>query len=394
MADKTVTKKILVVDDEADIRWSLKEFLLSKEQHTEVVTAASGEEALAKLAKMRIDLVITDIKMPGMSGLELLVEIKNRFPYISVIVMTAYPSSEYERESQLKGGMYFVEKPFDIKVLREKVSEVLRESGQFRGMLSGISLGDLIQIKCMSGVTAALRVTEGSRQGVIFFHKGDIIHALCDKRDGEEAFYDIISFSRGHLDTINVAELPNRSIFKPYAAMLIEGARRLDEQGSAGSGKKRKTAKKPTLPVEAAIDQLNFGQISVAFKDVKRPLTMAELLASLKRIEGYRAAAIIRKGGEFVAQDAVAGRDDLRLLGPTLHDFFRNAREATGKVGLESCHEAVLWTHNEMMVMSHGGGPGDTDDSLVLAVFGADGNQAQGRREMRKVVARLKAATA
>ncbi|NTV14679.1 MAG: response regulator [Desulfobulbaceae bacterium] len=394
MADKTMLKKILVVDDEEDILWSLKEFLVNKEQKTQVVTASSGEEALKELARGPVDLVVTDIKMPGMSGLDLLVEIKNRFPYISVIIMTAFPSTEFKREALLKGGMYFVEKPFDIKVLREKVREALQDAGQFRGMLTGISLGDVIQIKCMSGVTAALRVTEGQRQGIIFFQKGEIIHALCDELDGEAAFYEIISFAHGHLDTVNIAELPERTIFLPYTAMLMEGARRQDEQGG-GTGRElgNKAVGEKKVGAAAGVDQLNFTKSPGLTKVAPRPLSMAELLAAFKGVQGYRAAAIIKAGGELADQDAINNKIDLPLVGATLHDFFCHARAATSKIGLESCYEAVLWTRSEMMVMGQSGGAGE-NDSMVLAVFGADGNQALGRREMRKVVARLKTATA
>jgi CheY-like chemotaxis protein len=389
MATQSAMKKILVVDDEEDILWSLKEFLVNKELKAQVVTAASGEEALEKLARERIDLVITDIKMPGMSGLDLLVEIKNRFPYISVIVMTAFPSSEFKREALLKGGMYFVEKPFDIKDLREKVMEAMQETGQFKGMLTGISLSDVIQIKCMSGVTAALRVTEGNRQGIIFFQKGEIIHALCDELEGEKAFYEITSFAHGHLDTVNIADLPERTIFKPYVALLMEGSRRQDEQG----GEEPVVNEKPVAQGKAApseVENITFAQAAKPVPPEPGPLpASAELLTGFKAINGYRAAAIMKASGEILAQDAIKGSIDLRLVGETLNDFFRNACEASGKIGLESCHEAVLGTRSETLIMACDGGDG-VAANLVLAVFGADGNQALGRREMRKVISQLK----
>ncbi len=392
MAIKAAVKKILVVDDEEDILWSLKEFLVNKDLNAQVYTASSGEKALEKLSKERIDLVITDIKMPGMSGLDLLVEIKNRFPYISVIVMTAFPSSEFKREALLKGGMYFVEKPFDIKMLREKVCEALQESGQFKGMLTGISLGDVIQIKCMSGVTAALRVTEGERQGIVFFQKGEVIHALCDELDGEEAFYEIISFAHGHLDTVNIADLPERTIFKPYAAMLMEGARRQDEQsGGGGSDEDADVAVKSKGDGRDEIENIGFGQAAVAVAPAPPTKSMGEMLEGFKAINGYKGSAIMKTSGEILAQDAINSKIDLRLVGETLNDFFRNTGAATGKIGMESCHEAVLGTLSEILIMGCSGDGGAGGGRLVLAVFGASGNQALGRREMRKVVARLAA---
>ncbi|NTV13318.1 MAG: response regulator [Desulfobulbaceae bacterium] len=393
MAKKTVVKKILAVDDEADILWSLQEFLVNKDLQAQVFTAASGEEGLDVLARERIDLVITDIKMPGMSGLDLLVEIKNRFPYVSVIVMTAFPSSEYKRESLLKGGMYFIEKPFDIEMLRQQVIEALRDTGQFRGMLSGISLSDVIQIKCMSGVTAALRVSAGERQGIIFFQSGEIIHALCNELDGEEAFYEIISFAQGHLDTVNLTDLPERTICKPYVALLMEGSRRQDELGVLGAGASEAAVCKNRAGGGDELGKIGFGLAGA--KPAKPPAPpRSDLLAAFKTITGYQAAAIMKVSGEIIAQDATSSKFDLPLVCATLNDFFRTTREATAKIGLEPCHEAVLGTLGDILIMGcSGDGYRDGSALLVLAFFNASGNQALGRREMRKVLARLASAS-
>lgn len=394
MANKAASamKKILVVDDEEGIVLTLKRLLVKTErQSLQVITATSGEEALEHLSRERIDLVVTDVMMPGMSGLDLLVEIKNRFPYTPVIVMTAYPTSELKRATLLKGGLHFLEKPFDIHDLREKIVAALQESSQFRGMLTGISLNDLIQIKCMSGVTDAMRVTEEERQGIIFFHKGEIIHAICDDLDGEEALYEIISFARGHLDTVSITELPERTIFLPYVSLLLEGARRLDERGGAG----------PDDDEEPATSEKNAGATEAevapapgaAGQGGPQSLAMAGLLGGFRGIKGYRAAAVIRSSGEIAGQDAINSNIDLRLIGETLNDFFSQAREATDKIGLEPCHEAVLVSPNEILIIGSSGAVTD-GGNLVLAILEADGNQPLGRSEMRKVVARLVAGNA
>lgn len=390
MASKTTMKKILVVDDEEDILWSLKEFLVNDELQAQVITAGSGEEALEKLARERIDLVITDIKMPGISGFDLLVEIKNRFPYIAVIVMTAFPSSEFKRESLLKGGIYFVEKPFDIRVLRQRVIEATRESGQFKGMLSGISLSDVILIKCMSGVTTALRVTEGHRQGIIFFQKGEIIHALCDDLDGEAAFYEIIAFSCGNLDTVNIAELPERTIFIPYTALLMEGALRLDER-ERGRKTEATEDSQPAPKKLPELEGITFAKKAVAtVAPEPHCLSATDLLSGLKEIKGYRAAALLKGDGEMVAGEVASGCSlELGPSGGVLNDFYRQVRAALERIGLDSCQEIVLGTRAETVIMGYGSAA-NSPDILVLAVFGVDGNQALARREMRKIVSRLK----
>lgn len=373
MSMEKAGKKILVVDDEQDILWPLQEFLVDDELETQVMSASSGEEALEKLARERIDLVITDIKMPGISGLDLLVEIKNRFPYIKVVVMTAFPSTEFKRETLLKGGMLFVEKPFDIKAVREKVLGALRDSEWFRGIVSGISLSDVIQIKCMSGVTAALRVSHGGSHGVIFFQDGEIIHALCGQLEGEEAFYQIMAFSQGQLDTVRLLEMPERSISLPYFALLMEGSRRQDEKQAAGD----EDGPANSVGAPVATDQVGLPAC-----------LYGQLLGGFRKLTGYRASAVVGYGGQPLAEDSVEPGCDLAPFGVGIGGFFRSAHEGVNKIGLERCSEAVLGSREEMVTIRCTG-DGTDDDCLVIALFDTSGNQARVRMEMKKIVSTL-----
>ena len=121
----TNQKRMLIVDDEETLTYSLyQSFILAKHDY-EVVTASSGEEATIKLKEKEYNLVITDISMPGMSGLELLTNIKQDYPGIDVIVMTAYGSPEKREEAFDSGAKFYVEKPFEIKEMKQMVMEIL-----------------------------------------------------------------------------------------------------------------------------------------------------------------------------------------------------------------------------------------------------------------------------
>jgi DNA-binding NtrC family response regulator len=122
----TNLKKMLIVDDEETLTYSLYQSFILEKKDYEVVTAASGEEASKKLAGSPFDLVITDISMPGMSGLELLSLIKEKYPKTEVIVITAYGSEEKKEESLQKGARYYIEKPFEIKKIKKLVMELLQ----------------------------------------------------------------------------------------------------------------------------------------------------------------------------------------------------------------------------------------------------------------------------
>ncbi len=118
-------KKMLIVDDEETLTYSLYQSFIMAKRDYEVVTAASGEEASEKLKDKDFDLVITDISMPGISGLELLSAIKKNYPLTEVIIMTAYGSPEKKEEAFQFGAKYYIEKPFEIKEMKQLVMNIL-----------------------------------------------------------------------------------------------------------------------------------------------------------------------------------------------------------------------------------------------------------------------------
>ncbi|UUQ67893.1 sigma-54 dependent transcriptional regulator [Pseudomonas fuscovaginae UPB0736] len=124
-----MTHKVLVVDDEP----KLCDLLSSALSHNDiqVFTAGNGLQALVVLDQEEIDLVISDWRMPGMDGPQLLAEIKSRFPQLPVIVMTAYSTVKNAVQSMRNGAFDYIAKPFDIDELDITVSKAL----QFRDIL-------------------------------------------------------------------------------------------------------------------------------------------------------------------------------------------------------------------------------------------------------------------
>ena len=112
---------VLIVDDEASVRFALSE-LLSERGHT-VVTANSGAEALGKLEEA--DAVVTDLSMPGMSGLELLAKIASRDPSLPVVLLTAHGSERVAVEAMKHGAYDYLSKPFDIDELAHVIERAL-----------------------------------------------------------------------------------------------------------------------------------------------------------------------------------------------------------------------------------------------------------------------------
>jgi len=115
--------RILIVDDEAGLRQSFAR-LLRQEGH-EVSDAASGEEALARVAERIPDLAVMDVRMPGASGIETLERLREVAPGLPVIIMTAYGTTETAIEAVNKGAFDYILKPFEIPHMLRLIDQAL-----------------------------------------------------------------------------------------------------------------------------------------------------------------------------------------------------------------------------------------------------------------------------
>ncbi len=116
--------KILVVDDQYGIRALLYEILLKDGYH--IFQAANGAEALKIVDKETPELVLLDMKIPGMDGLEILRRIKEDDPEIGVIMMTAYGELNLINQAMELGAITHFSKPFDIDDVRNVIKENIR----------------------------------------------------------------------------------------------------------------------------------------------------------------------------------------------------------------------------------------------------------------------------
>lgn len=119
-------KKILVVDDEQNSREGLTKILI-KEGY-EVVAAESGEDALVEAKKEDFDLIITDLRMPEVSGIDVLEKIRAKKPDIGVIIVTAYGEVNSYLKAMTLGAFEYLNKPIKLDELRRVISKALNKS--------------------------------------------------------------------------------------------------------------------------------------------------------------------------------------------------------------------------------------------------------------------------
>ncbi len=223
-------KRVLIVDDEETLTWSMAKSLSKDKDKYEVIIANNGKEAINLLKKNKIDLVITDIRMPDINGLDLLVKIRKEYPEIKVIIMTAYGSSDVQKEANRRGSIYYVEKPFEISDIRKIIIDLIGKKKGFQGKVYGLQLTDIIQMNCLSRLTTALVITRDGEKGVIYLNEGEIIHAECGEKKGTDAFYKILSWQEGEFVS-NIGVTPRvQTIYQSWEHLLVEAMRKNDDK--------------------------------------------------------------------------------------------------------------------------------------------------------------------
>ena len=122
---KAARQKILAIDDEEIVRKSCDRIL--RPAGYDIDTSADGPSALEMIGTKKYDLVLTDLKMPSMDGLEVMGEIKKRLPEAKVIIVTGYSTLDNAVKATMTGAYNYIEKPFSPESLLAVVRDALKE---------------------------------------------------------------------------------------------------------------------------------------------------------------------------------------------------------------------------------------------------------------------------
>ncbi len=150
--------QVLVIDDDAVVGRSFDRVLT--QQGYEVSTALSGEEALNKINDKNYDVVFTDIKMPGMDGLEVARRIMDRCPWTPVVVITGYGTEENEAQAEVLGASGFVRKPLTPEIIERITLKVLGDKNPAETPETGIEAEATPQVQKSGALRKAGRVAK------------------------------------------------------------------------------------------------------------------------------------------------------------------------------------------------------------------------------------------
>ncbi|MCD4750807.1 MAG: response regulator [Thermoanaerobaculales bacterium] len=225
------TIRVLIVDDEEPFLRNVESYLKSFGEEFEVLTAASAEDALGLVETADVNVLLTDVRLPKMDGIELVRQSIEMHPSLRVIVMTAFSSPDIRKTALREGALRFIEKPLDLKELRTTLTELGVSENGWSGLVGGLDLFDLAQLMSLSGKTKIVRVTYLRKKGTLVFDAGQLIHASSGKIKGKKAFFEMTGWEGGRFQELasNQRSKYKKNITSRTTNLLMEAARLKDE---------------------------------------------------------------------------------------------------------------------------------------------------------------------
>ena len=228
-----IQHKILVLDDDADWLELSREMLSQLPSKPEVRTATSGKRALAMLDAEPFRLLICDLKMPRIDGLQVLAIVRRRFPELRTVVLSGLEDEDFRSRAYALGVDMFwlkTEMQGNLQMYLDCLESLLGRDheGGFRGIQSK-NLMDIIQMECLTRSSTVLRITRGSLVAKLWIQDGELTDAEAEGARGEAAFRRILTWKSGTFENLPAEPNRERTIFKPVNALLLESAQAIDE---------------------------------------------------------------------------------------------------------------------------------------------------------------------
>ncbi|WP_456408765.1 response regulator [Caldithrix abyssi] len=235
--------KILIVDDNPNVLRLLKISLTKAGKDYEIIEAENGERAFEIANKEKPDLIISDVMMPQMDGIELcwMIRENSQIPLVPFIFLTSFDDPEMEIRGFRAGADEYLSKPIDRKLLLRRVEELLARSQNvkkiedrsekqqgFAGDLRDLSLVEVLQMLNLNKKSGLLTV-KGKVSGTIYFKDGQVWHAKSDNQEGEAAMYELVPLEEGTFQFRSQPINVQRNVHNSTMNVIMEACRIMDE---------------------------------------------------------------------------------------------------------------------------------------------------------------------
>jgi CheY-like chemotaxis protein len=228
-------RTILFVDDDAQFLQMIARVMqLWSHDKWKVLTAPSASAALGVLQHQTPSLIVIDVCMPVVDGLQFLSMVHRRYPDIQKVALTGYATEAYRTACLANGAELFLEKPRSPEGLEsifatfDELTKWKPEAG-FRGVLRRVGLTEIIQMECLNHSSSVLRVAAEGAAGLIYIDNGAIVHAEAGLVKGEAALHKLLSLSGGDFSLNPYSDPPERTIEGQWEFLLMEAAQKKDE---------------------------------------------------------------------------------------------------------------------------------------------------------------------
>ena len=341
--------KILLLDDDADWLMLCRELLSGLSSRPELLTATTAKRALSLLETESVRLLICDLKMPRMDGLQVLAIVRRQFPDVRTVVLSGLVDEDYRSRAYALGVDLFwpkIEMQRDSKQFNECLESLLGRDSEtgFRGIQSK-SLLDIIQMECLSRSSIVLRIQRGPLTAKLWIQDGELFDAEIDGARGEAALSRILAWKTGSFESLPAEPGRERTIHKPVNALLLESAQSFDETSQLAAG-----------------DTTDAGE------------------SALHRRTMWKLSQLTRESADFVIAIPPAGRGEPDALGTQSAAEFskwaqfaeKTARQLGERIGAGPLsHVSGQGLERKIVVMASGekifltGWPQDADDNLA-----------------------------
>lgn len=362
--------RLLVVDDDDAFRGTIGRDLA--EHGYDVRFAANADEAIVKLSAEPIDILLTDLRMPGADGIDLLLQVRTLSARTRTILMSGYATArDYQRAIEC-GAVRVLCKPFTSSELLQAIRQAVDCETGFRGSIHGLSLVDLLQMFHYARRSLAIAV-DGWDPGHVFLEDGRIVHASYRDVTGEEALRAILAMPAGSLRTMVLPEHTPHTIARDFEGLLLDALRTMDEATAASQD-------------PASWDLADFGELAPA---PPRP-RMQIFVDRLRRIDGYATSCLVDSdSGVILGVDGQTEGFDLQVAIAGYAELYRAKRAAVVMLAPDDQIEDIVITFKRQIHILHAVGHDPT--CFLYVVVERRGNIALVTRALAAAEATLDA---
>jgi len=231
----TAKHNILFLDDNGDFLLSIQDLYGTMSGHSwNIHTATTPDRALEILDTGRIDLVVVDVNMPIIDGIQFLGILQRRHPKLKRAALTALATPERRAACLANGADLFMEKaltPEGNKSIFVMLGELLQWTPRegFEGVLRKVGLQDVIQMECLARNSSVLEIYNEHVLGQIYIEEGQLVHAVSGDLVGERALQRLLSLPGGSFELAQFQPPEKKSISGSWEMLLMNAAQAIDE---------------------------------------------------------------------------------------------------------------------------------------------------------------------